>query len=150
MAMIHINRNRENIGKFDEQEVADGLSSGRFLPTDLAWREPMTSWEPLSTFTDLPAPEPSSETHSSSSEPVSKMVAGRISINECFSAGWENFRKNMGTLMLATFVFLVVNVSLCFISELAETVMQMFTKSGGGQDPFLKIAAIVVGLFFPC
>jgi hypothetical protein len=42
MAMIHINRNRENIGKFNDQDVADGLKSGRFLPTDLAWREPTT------------------------------------------------------------------------------------------------------------
>ena len=59
MAMIHINRNRENLGKFNEQEVADGLKSGRFLPTDLAWQEPMPTWQPLSSFTDLP--EPSSE-----------------------------------------------------------------------------------------
>jgi hypothetical protein len=59
MAMIHINRNRENLGKFTDQEVADGLKSGRFLPTDLAWQEPMPTWQPLSTFTDLP--EPSSE-----------------------------------------------------------------------------------------
>ena len=54
MGIIHINRDRENLGKFDEQEVADGLKSGRFLPTDLAWREPMATWEPLSNFTDLP------------------------------------------------------------------------------------------------
>ena len=59
MAMIHINRNRENLGKFTDQEVADGLKTGRFLPTDLAWREPMPTWQPLSTFNDLP--EPSSE-----------------------------------------------------------------------------------------
>lgn len=52
--MIHINRNRENLGKFTEQEVADGLKSGRFLSSDLAWRDPMPAWEPLSTFTDLP------------------------------------------------------------------------------------------------
>jgi hypothetical protein len=56
MALIHINRNRENLGTFTDQEVADGLASGRFLPGDLAWREPMSSWEPLSTFTDLPEP----------------------------------------------------------------------------------------------
>jgi hypothetical protein len=54
--MIHINRNRENLGKFTEQEVADGLKSGKFLPSDLAWREPMETWKPLETFTDLPAP----------------------------------------------------------------------------------------------
>ena len=59
MAMIHINRNRENLGKFTDQEVSDGLKSGRFLPTDLAWQEPMPTWQPLSTFTDLP--DPSSE-----------------------------------------------------------------------------------------
>ena len=61
MAMIHINRNRENLGKFTDQEVADGLKSGRFLPTDLAWQEPMPSWQPLSSFTDLPEPTPEGE-----------------------------------------------------------------------------------------
>lgn len=54
--MIHINRDRKTLGKFNEQEVADGLKSGKFLPTDLAWRDPMSTWEPLSTFTDLPTP----------------------------------------------------------------------------------------------
>jgi hypothetical protein len=59
MAMIHINRDRKTLGKFSEQDVADGLKSGRFLPTDLAWRDPMPAWEPLSSFTDLPpATEP--------------------------------------------------------------------------------------------
>ena len=58
MAMIHINRNRENLGKFSEQEVADGLKSGRFLASDLAWREPMPTWQPLSTFNDLPEATP--------------------------------------------------------------------------------------------
>lgn len=53
--MIHINRNRENLGKFTEQEVADGLKSGKFLPSDLGWQEPMETWRPLETFTDLPA-----------------------------------------------------------------------------------------------
>ena len=52
--MIHINRDRKTLGKFNEQEVADGLKSGKLLPTDLAWRDPMPTWEPLSTFTDLP------------------------------------------------------------------------------------------------
>ena len=58
MAMIHINRNRENLGKFTDQEVSDGLKSGRFLSSDLAWCEPMPTWQPLSSFTDLPEPTP--------------------------------------------------------------------------------------------
>ncbi|MFZ4598737.1 MAG: YIP1 family protein [Terrimicrobiaceae bacterium] len=56
MATIFINRNRQSIGQFTEQEVADGLHAGTFFPDDLAWKESMESWKPLSTFTDLPPP----------------------------------------------------------------------------------------------
>lgn len=54
MGMIHINRNRQSLGQFSEQDVADGLLSGRFLPDDLAWQEPMESWQPLASFKNLP------------------------------------------------------------------------------------------------
>ncbi len=56
MGMIFINRNRQSLGQFTEQEVADGLHSGQFLPDDLAWQEPMESWQPLSSFERLPQP----------------------------------------------------------------------------------------------
>ena len=148
MAMIHINRDRENIGKFNDQDVADGLKSGRFLPTDLAWREPMTSWEPLSTFTDLPPPEAAEKRQIEAAAVPPANPGDRISLGECFSKGWEGFQKNMGTLMLGAFVFLVVNVSLWFVSELAQSVVRMFMKSGGSEEEMLKAAAIVVGLFF--
>lgn len=54
MSRIHIARDRQTLGQFSPEEVAEGLRSGRFLPTDLAWREGMSTWEPLSTFADLP------------------------------------------------------------------------------------------------
>ena len=54
MNRIHIARNREALGQFSPEEVAEGLVSGEFLPSDLAWREPMATWKPLSEFTDLP------------------------------------------------------------------------------------------------
>lgn len=56
MGAIHINRNRQNLGQYSEQDVADGLQTGKFLPDDLAWQEPMEAWLPLSTFTNLPPP----------------------------------------------------------------------------------------------
>jgi hypothetical protein len=56
MSRIHLNRDRQSLGQFTPEEVAEGLRSGRFLPTDLAWREGMETWQPLSTFTDLPEP----------------------------------------------------------------------------------------------
>ena len=54
MNKIHIARNRQALGQFSPQEVSEGLASGEFLPTDLAWREPMETWKPLSEFGDLP------------------------------------------------------------------------------------------------
>ena len=54
MGSIHINRNRQSLGQFTDQEVADGLQSGRFRPDDLGWHESMASWQPLSTFANLP------------------------------------------------------------------------------------------------
>jgi len=56
MAKFHINRDRQSLGQFTPQEVADGLRDGKFLPNDLAWREGMEAWQPLSEITDLPPP----------------------------------------------------------------------------------------------
>jgi len=58
MSRIHIARNRQSIGQFSPEEVAEGLQTGEFLPGDLAWCEPMESWKPLAEFTDLPVVEP--------------------------------------------------------------------------------------------
>lgn len=57
MHRIHVARNHQPIGQFTAEDVATGLKTGEFLPTDLAWREPMESWKPLSEFTDLPEVE---------------------------------------------------------------------------------------------
>ena len=58
MATIHVNRAGTSLGTFTEDEIRDGLTSGRFAATDLAWREGMASWQPLSTFPEFAA-EPS-------------------------------------------------------------------------------------------
>src|SRR5437773_11049193 len=64
MAMIHVNRGGTSLGTFSEEDVRDGLRIGRFLSTDLGWREGMPSWQPLSQFAEFgpatsgPAPPP--------------------------------------------------------------------------------------------
>jgi len=50
MKTIFISRNREQLGQFSEEEVKSGLQTGRFRPDDLAWKEGMDEWQPLSTF----------------------------------------------------------------------------------------------------
>ncbi|HRJ71082.1 MAG TPA: YIP1 family protein [Terrimicrobiaceae bacterium] len=57
MKRIHVARNHQPLGNFSPDEVAEGLQSGKFLPDDLAWRDPMESWKPLREFDDLPEVE---------------------------------------------------------------------------------------------
>jgi hypothetical protein len=53
MAMIHVNRGATSLGAFPEEQVREGIRAGRFLPSDLGWREGMASWQPLSQFTEF-------------------------------------------------------------------------------------------------
>lgn len=41
---IHVARQSSQLGIFSAEEITAGLQSGRFLPTDLGWRDGMASW----------------------------------------------------------------------------------------------------------
>ena len=47
---INIGRNGQQLGTFNEDEVRDGLQTGRFLPTDLGWHEGLADWQPLTSL----------------------------------------------------------------------------------------------------
>jgi hypothetical protein len=55
MAMIHVNRGAAGLGTFPEEQVRESIRSGRFLPSDLGWKEGMANWQPLSQFTEFTA-----------------------------------------------------------------------------------------------
>lgn len=51
--MIHVNRAGTSLGVFAEEDVREGLRTGRFAGTDLGWREGMAQWQPLSQFSEF-------------------------------------------------------------------------------------------------
>jgi hypothetical protein len=53
MATIHVNRGATSLGTFPEEQVREALRAGRFLPTDLGWKEGMANWQPLSQFSEF-------------------------------------------------------------------------------------------------
>jgi hypothetical protein len=53
--MIHIARGATSLGGFPEEQVREGLRGGRFVPTDLGWKEGMANWQPLSQFPEFAA-----------------------------------------------------------------------------------------------
>ncbi len=55
MGKIFVNRAGTSLGTFEPQEVRDGLASGRFLTSDLAWQEGMPEWKALGDWQEFTA-----------------------------------------------------------------------------------------------
>jgi hypothetical protein len=106
MAMIHINRGATSLGTFSEEEVREGLRAGRFAPTDLAWREGMASWQPLSQFPELGAGVSVSPAPQIGAASASEIPTPRIGLP------WEH-RQERG-----------------FFSAFIETLAMVLTKPG--------------------
>ena len=76
--MIHVNRGTTSLGVFSEQEIREGLSAGRFAPTDIGWREGMATWQPLSQFPEFGATAaPAVPPVQPGAAPASTTVSGR-------------------------------------------------------------------------
>jgi hypothetical protein len=50
---IHVARHQQQLGVFAAEDIVNGLSSGRFLASDLAWREGMAAWTPLGDWAEF-------------------------------------------------------------------------------------------------
>lgn len=153
MAMIFVNRDRQSLGQFTEQEISNALSGGEILPTDLAWKEGMETWQPVSTFTDLPPPG-AAPARVETGVPVrfanpapNRQTPGKIRFDECLTKGWEAFVKNWGVCVLATLVFFGISLVVQLPMQLAQVLLERFTGSKGG-DPMMVVAAGGVFFFF--
>jgi len=106
MAMIHVNRGATSLGVFSEEEVREGLRTGRFAPTDIGWREGMATWQPLSQFPELAAVAPSAPPAQIGAVSTSETVAPRSGLP------WEN-RQERG-----------------LFNAFVETLVMVLTKPG--------------------
>jgi hypothetical protein len=106
MAMIHVNRGATSLGAFPEEEVREGLRTGRFVSTDLGWREGMANWQPLSQFPELGATAPAA--------PPTQISAGATSEGAVPRGGlpWEH-RQERG-----------------FFNAFIETLVMVLTRPG--------------------
>ncbi|MDP9292418.1 MAG: YIP1 family protein [Verrucomicrobiota bacterium] len=53
MEQIHLARGSSKLGIYNDTDIREGLASGRFLPTDLAWREGFTEWRRLGDWAEF-------------------------------------------------------------------------------------------------
>jgi uncharacterized membrane protein len=149
MGMIFVNRDRKSLGQFTGQEITDGLASGEILPTDLAWREGMETWLPVSTLDDLPPPAPAdiSPVRVSEVPQARRQQPGKIRFDECLNKGWETFVKNWGVCVVATLVFFGISILVQLPVQFAQVLLEKFSGAAGS-DPKIMVAAGGVFLFF--
>ena len=67
---IHLNRGGQSLGQFTPEEVRAGYREGKFTGTDLAWRDGMPMWKPLSEVIDEVAPDSGGDSAVATPPPV--------------------------------------------------------------------------------
>ncbi len=139
MKEIHVNRDGTTLGQFTLQEVMAGLASGKFKPTDLAWRPGMETWMPLNKFPDLDA-RPESQKKADAAFPATLPGTMLSEAVERDGPAWEK-RSELGF-----FPALLVTIKSTLMSP-AETFTTM-KRSGGLGSPllFYGIVSFVAGL----
>lgn len=127
MAIIHIARDHKPLGAFPEEEIREGILSGKYTATDLAWREGMTEWKPLGEMASQWGMEPPAP-----SLPVESMIAAATGTQTLPSEGgpaWED-RESIGLFQAITQTVSAV------LMRPAETFATM-RHSGGLAQPLL-------------
>ena len=151
MAIIFVNRNTQSLGQFTEQEISNGLQSGQFFPEDLGWKEGMETWQPLSTFTDLPppgavTPPVHAMTPAHESAPADFQQAGRIRFDECLGKAWECFKLNWGVSVVAGLIVFAISAVVHIPMQFAQPMLARF--HGSPPPVWMMVTAGVVFLFF--
>ena len=123
--MINVNRGATSLGIFSEEDVRAGLRTGRFAPTDLGWREGMTSWQPLAQFPEfaevIGIPPSTPGATAASTEAIATTPVGRSGLP------WEN-RQQLGFVKAFTDTLVMV------LTKPVEA-FQLMRTEGGFADP---------------
>lgn len=142
--MIHVNRSGTTLGIFSEDDVQAGLRAGRFLPSDLGWREGMAQWQPLSQFSefaaDIPALGAAAAPGAPPGAPIPQTVPTVVpapTIAARSGLPWDN-RSSLGFVnaFVATFKLVLLEPANAF---------NVMKREGGFGDPL--IYAITGGSF---
>jgi hypothetical protein len=165
MATIHVNRGATSLGAFPEEEVREGLRTGRFASSDLGWREGMPSWKPLSQFEEFAAAAPAAPPPQTGATSTAETAAARSGLP------WEH-RQERGFLnaFIETLAMVLTKPDLAFrtmktegglaepliyaliggcvggiVSLLLSLGLQSMGLFAGQQDTFAALAGIGVG-----
>jgi hypothetical protein len=135
MALIHIARDHKPLGTITEDELRDGIFSGKYVATDLVWREGMAEWKPLSEM----ASQWGMETPAPALVPVVKTEPVSPEAESGTEPAWED-RERLGIFPAITRTVSAV------LMRPAETFAAM-KRAGGLADPLLYFVLVSTAMF---
>jgi hypothetical protein len=142
MAMIHINRSGNSLGTFSEEDVREGLRTGRFIGTDLAWREGMAAWQSLSQLPEFGGTPPETTPPQPAAPPVvtTPPAAAPITATPSSRSGlpWED---RQGQAFIGPFVETLQMV----LGRPAEAFTVMKTEGGFGEPLIYALIGGIAG-----
>jgi hypothetical protein len=149
MAMIHVNRGATSLGAFPEEEVREGLRTGRFASSDLGWREGMPSWKPLSEFSEFAAAAPTAPPPQIGATSTSETAAARSGLP------WEHRQeRGFANAFIETLAMVLTKPDLAFRTMkteggLAEPLIYALIGGcvGGIVSLLLSLGLQSIGLF---
>ena len=132
MATIHITRGTTSQGTFSEDEVREGLRTGRFIASDLGWKEGMTTWEPLSKWPEFATAGAAAPTGAAGSSNVPAVTPPAAETPAARSGlPWENRHgRPMFTAFIETLQMVLSRPTVAF------TAMR---REGGMSDPLIYV-----------
>jgi hypothetical protein len=135
MALIHIARDHKPFGTVTEEELREGIFSGKFIAGDLVWREGMAEWKPLGDM----APQWGMETPAPALVPVVKVEPVSPEAESGTEPAWED-RERLG------FFPAISRTVSAVLMRPSETFAAM-KKTGGFADPLLYFVLLSSVMF---
>ena len=175
MGTIHVARDGTNIGIFSIEEVLEGLRTGRFLPTDMAWEAGMPDWRLLSQVVagKSAAATPAAGAAGTNALPVSSSSIPGAAVSRG-GLPWEH-REQLGIVrayfdtlsmvltkpgeafavmktegdLVGPMLFALIGGSAgMIVSFLFQIALQSIGVMGSGQNPIAKMFGMGIGIPF--
>ena len=140
---IWIGRNGERHGPYKEEDVRAWLRSGQVSSSDLAWREGLADWQPLSVlFPDVTrdAPPAADNSYSAPSAPMQHLPQTTTAALEDYAGFWKRVAAYILDIIVLWIPTMLIESA--FGLSAAKKVLQQASLSAAG-DPHAMLAAQV-------
>jgi hypothetical protein len=134
MALIHIARDHKPFGTVTEDELRDGVFSGKYVATDLVWREGMPEWKPLSEVASQWGMETPAQSLTTESAPPALTSSA-----EGTEPAWEE-RDRLG-------FFTAISRTVSSVLMRPADTFRAMKRSGGLADPLLYFVLVSTAMF---